>query len=494
MKKTKILVIIAFLTTSCIKEWLDVMPATMRPANVMFETYRGFQDVLMGAYQKMKHRNLWGEHLTITTMEFLAQHWEVRGNLFNPDVVEAFKRHDWRDENVRQRFQSIYDGLFNVIVQVNTILEALPITGERAILDPALRAIIEGEALAIRGKMHFEILRIFGQLPRRSTISVRLPYSRTVSRQPVNFYDYADFVRLIENDLNRAAELLGEHDPVVHTTFAATNTHPDHFLRFRRLRLNYWAVRALQARFYMYTDNPAKAREKALYLIDASARGDFSITTNAMNLNESYRFFALPGESLFTLAAHQLASYANELLTSSNVILYMSPERMEGDGRVFGLFGEPFAASLNNRFNSVWARRATNIPGLPFVFRLQKYEQTTTRVGTDLMLNIQIIPMLRMSEMYLIAMEASTDMNEINELYDAYRIVRNILPTVFTNRHEVMDMIEREYRREFFGEGQMFFFYKRHRAVNMPWANRTIFEADYIVPLPDTEFDPNIRN
>jgi hypothetical protein len=53
-------------------------------------------------------------------------------------------------------------------------------------------------------------------------------------------------------------------------------------------------------------------------------------------------------------------------------------------------------------------------------------------------------------------------------------------------------MIIDEYRREFFGEGQMFYAYKRVNAPNMLWRVEAVTEDNYVVPLPQTEFDHNL--
>jgi hypothetical protein len=356
--------------------------------------------------------------------------------------------------------------------------------------------VIEGEAYAVRALCHFEVLRLFGQVPVGSQ-SVRLPFTDDVSREPSRYYNYADYVRLIEADLAKAEALLYAHDPFVKYTVDEVNgsgtsgTSIDPFLQYRQLRLNYLAVKALQARFYLYTGKTAEAYAAASAVIQAADNGKgFNLAGDA---NFTATYYALPGEGLFMLSNHQLTNYISSLFKGNvavDVNLYMSAARMEGSGSVFGLFGESYVSTTNNRFQLLWERK-TSTAGL--VFELLKYNQrnATSLSSLNLLLNKQVMPMLRLSEMYLIAMETSNDLDEINRLYDPYRIARNIPSVTFTTAQEVMDVIEKEYRREFFGEGQMFAFYKRHNATKMVWSDRTISEADYIIPLPTTEFDPN---
>ncbi len=500
--------IIALLTVSC-SDWLNVVPKTMEPADVMFDTYQGYKDALTGCYVKMKDRSLWGENMTITSVEFLAQHWQF-GNFVDAATVTtgtAIKKYDYADDNVKAVFQNIYDGLYNIIVQANTIIEAMPETGAVAIPDRQARAVVEGEAHAIRALCHFEILRLFGQVPGGTLAPVSLPYITSVSREPVAYIDYDRFIGKIEGDLDRAAELLGEYDPYVEYSYAEINglTYDgipvgDEYLHYRLLRLNYWAVKGLQARFWLYVGNTAEAAQAAGEVIAASVAGKgFSMESNAGELagSNGVSHYALPGEGLFMLSNHQLQYYNPDLFATSGSAmeqrLYMSSARMEGTPDVFGLFDEPHAASNNNRFRGVWRQRSHPQWDDPTIYELLKYDQEQTDYGISQLVRKQVMPVLRLSEMYLIAMETSNDITRINELYNTYRTSRNITGTEFANKQDVMAMIEREYRREFFGEGQMFFFYKRNNAKSMAWAEKAVAEANYRIPFPATEYQLNDR-
>ena len=103
--------------------------------------------------------------------------------------------------------------------------------------------------------------------------------------------------------------------------------------------------------------------------------------------------------------------------------------------------------------------------------------------------------MLRLSEVYLIAMETSTNLAEAQSLYDTYMAACSFtLYEPFASLEELRSEVVNEYRRELFGEGQMFYTYKRLGANKMLWNNNVITEDDYIVPLPATEFDPALMN
>ena len=110
-----------------------------------------------------------------------------------------------------------------------------------------------------------------------------------------------------------------------------------------------------------------------------------------------------------------------------------------------------------------------------------------------------MIPLIRLSELYLIAAECVGLQGEMNvadavELYlNPLRQARNEMPLETTiSTTQLREYIQNEYIREFVGEGQTFFFYKRNELSTIPSgeaANATIgMDASrYVVPLPDSE-------
>ena len=103
------------------------------------------------------------------------------------------------------------------------------------------------------------------------------------------------------------------------------------------------------------------------------------------------------------------------------------------------------------------------------------------------------MPMLRTSEIYLIAIETSDDLAEVNSLYQEYMLSHNVIAAAgFASLDDVKTWIVNEYRREFYGEGQMFYTYKRLGAKDMLWSPVPVSENTYIIPLPESEYDPNM--
>jgi len=99
-------------------------------------------------------------------------------------------------------------------------------------------------------------------------------------------------------------------------------------------------------------------------------------------------------------------------------------------------------------------------------------------------------PLIRISEMYYIAAETSTDPVKGLSYLNTVRTQRGLIAV--TNTADLPGAIAKEYRREFWGEGQLFFFYKRKNMALVPTtagaATTTTFTPQrYIIPLPQSE-------
>ena len=79
----------------------------------------------------------------------------------------------------------------------------------------------------------------------------------------------------------------------------------------------------------------------------------------------------------------------------------------------------------HNRYANCW-RKDANAPSdsygtrYPVTTKYSISENNTQNSNSSQVVNQQIIPMLRMSEIYLIAMETSDDLAEINTWYQSY--------------------------------------------------------------------------
>ena len=104
-----------------------------------------------------------------------------------------------------------------------------------------------------------------------------------------------------------------------------------------------------------------------------------------------------------------------------------------------------------------------------------------------------VLPMIRVTEMYYIAAECATaalDSLKATDLLDSVRVHRNLPKyTLAALKRDSLNIeIRKEYQKEFLGEGQMFYFYKRK---NLPFASLpftkvpVVADASYVFIKPE---------
>ncbi|MEG2556746.1 MAG: hypothetical protein RSA53_11755, partial [Odoribacter sp.] len=54
---------------------------------------------------------------------------------------------------------------------------------------------------------------------------------------------------------------------------------------------------------------------------------------------------------------------------------------------------------------------------------------------------------------------------------------------------DVWEELTKEWRKEFMGDGQMFFYYKRIGSTSIPYTSGTVDDNVYVLPLPQLEVD-----
>ena len=110
----------------------------------------------------------------------------------------------------------------------------------------------------------------------------------------------------------------------------------------------------------------------------------------------------------------------------------------------------------------------------------------TTQVGNSY--GEDLIPMIRLSEMYYIISEAlyteGQTQSGINKL-DEVRMARGIRggKLQIESLEEMQKAILRDARRDFIGEGQLFYYYKKYDMTPNDWG----YTIGRVLPLPDNQ-------
>ena len=454
MKKYLLFFVFLSVHLCACEDFLDQKSQMQVDAEHMFQTEQGFKDALTQCYVGLAGDYLYGKYMSYGPIETMAQHWELQSNNW-----ENLYQLDFTLDNARQIFELIYGEMYNVIVHANDVLRFLEKNG--AVIESGqTRDVIEGEARAIRAFVHFDVLRLFGQMPFEPGKTVRLGYAETVGKQEIPFLDFDSYVEKLLKDLDMAEALLAESDPLLVKSLATldeTGENEDFFLDYRRFRFNLYAVKALKARVNLYLGRTEEAYRNALSVIQAKTKGGENVISLSGSDDLEKEFYAMPSESIMLLSKTDIS---NTMFSTNSYYISSSRKTMLFEGALTG----------DIRIRTVWGSESSGLGGAVPLFR--KFLQPSSGTGTsskDLRLKYQVIPLLRLAEMYLIAMETAPSESEANRLYKDFMLSRQMLVSQDLSLEELRQEIEKQYRRELFGEGQMFFYYKRHSASSMLW-------------------------
>ena len=106
----------------------------------------------------------------------------------------------------------------------------------------------------------------------------------------------------------------------------------------------------------------------------------------------------------------------------------------------------------------------------------------------------EIIPLIRIPEMYYIACEAAEYSTESATYVNLVRNKRGISKAkdvTCDTPEQRTTALNKEYRKEFYGEGQYFWFLKTHGVIGTlaHCPDVTLAEENFIFPLPDAELE-----
>ncbi|RAJ08628.1 putative outer membrane starch-binding protein [Chitinophaga skermanii] len=498
MKKLTITTILlgSLVFSSCSK-FLDVTPKAETTKDQLFSSEKGFRDALTGAYIQLKSGNTYGGSLMWGNIEYMARNWDVinNGNQALNNLVNA----NYADASVKGWMENTYADEYKMIASVNSILER--IDGKKSLFTGENYSLIKGEALALRAFAHFDILRMFGQMPDNSGAAVYLPYVTEVTHEIITPIGFSDFAAKVLADLDAAEAIMKGKDPIQYYSLAELNPSPsssappvvaDNFYMYRQIRMNYNAVLALKARVYMYLSasdpaNKVNAVKYAQMVLDAKDRTGKPTYRLGRESDRSLGDHLMSPEHITAVHIYNLESVANNTFGESGGLARSDFNIQDGYYYLNNLF--PVAERTSDvRWKDLWSYKSS----APGYVMYKKFIQRTLQP-------ILQVPLLRLSEMYLILTECATTKEEAETYYRAFCNEKGIpFPNGFNNSGWEADRknkILREYVREFYAEGQTFFTYKRLNIATLPasWTASyyTGSAARYVVPKPDREINYN---
>lgn len=454
---TLLLSIAGCLLTSSCSDWFDVSPSTDVPAEELFETESGFQSALAGIYIGMTDQKAYGDNLSFGMLDQMAQLYDmIPSGASERSAIYQYENETDQGYNTKARLADTWTQAYKMIANANNLLKWLDKNGERVIASPETRSMLRGEALAIRAYLHFDILRGWGPMNYKGDPTAAatpcMPY-RTVadnSKQPLRTAEQV--LDLILDDLKSAKQLM---------SYEAQKTLTSNDGQNRRFRFNYHAINAVMARVYCYMGKAEEAITCAQDVIDHCG-----LELQSANSSDPILF----NEVLCGLYLYEM---------EKNLSAFWS----DGDKLTTQYFSK--VSTFNTLFN------ATSGSTNDIRYRTVKRYATEQVQSLKYIKNEnEVVPLIRLPEMYYILceMKALSDseakLNEVRHKrgYPASEDEH------FKTEADRIKALNREYRKEFYAEGQYYFFLKQHPTAPVEHFNEvTLGKAQYVFPLPDAE-------
>lgn len=493
IKNTISLFLISVLSISC-NDWLVVDPLDKVSEEDMFSTVKGYESVLNGVYRNMAESGLYGNFLSFGLINVMSYTYDVSAS--KVDVFKQAKEYSYNEAAFKNQSEQLWRIAFNCIANANNLIQNLEQESDDFFSEKLdQKNLMMGEAYAARAYVHFDLLRLYAPSPKLDDQDVYIPY---VDYFPCKFAKRLTVKEMLDRvvgDLQVARRLLAWDTTSMGTanfinqwempkTGATVNNM---FYGYRATRLNFYATTALLSRVLLY-------RDEKVYVDPGEEVGELSDKEMAYKMarmvisKTNYRYETQSQISNSDLSQRGTIKMKKEL--------------------VFALWKESQKEDLANYYTSQSAnyvladylglyQKSGNVADYRnqyFVYKTKKGEYLTNRWWIqDRNQEDQIIPMIRLSELYYIAASAmfEKDKRTAVDLLRQARVKRGLMQTLDVNMSEenFTDYLIEDARKEFAGEGKMFFMYKRlNRKVIVKKGTEIELGGLFTLPVPESEF------
>lgn len=469
------------------KKWIDVKPSDRLTEDQLFSTRQGYLNALNGVYVELTNAAIYGDKMTVSNLDMMAQYYITNSTTHK---YYQYANFDYAADTPKIVFDNMWKKSYELIVNCNVIIERCGEDGNGILTGPYF-GIVKGEALALRAMLHFDMLRLFGPIYSDANKDKPcIPYNTASRPQSSALLSSAAIMQHVIEDLNAAANLLKDVDPVITDGVRHSASANGNDLQYRQYRLNYYAVKALRARAYLWMQDKTKAGEEARQLLTETlspAKPIFPLgptpetdTAKKTSADFDHMFRA---EVLFGLYTTNRQNLYNT---------YFSPEIQENLRLSFNGYNDN-EDRLNLLFDDGQDLRKKSWVTLSTA--VNKYLTHVKFSFAPYNPSPNMMPLIRMGEIILMAAECSNTVDEGKAYLNQLRLARfcvNLNPTTMA---QLKDFITNEFRKEIIGEGQMFFYYKRNAMTTLPnnqWGTnisltKTVSLISYVVPLPVSE-------
>lgn len=482
MKKIRYFIVLSalFMLSSC-NDWLDLQPVDTTAETDLFATGDGYRNALNGVYRQMATSEMYGKILSWGGLDAMGQIYNMTYGYLEYD----FAKYDYKKENVYSTIETIWSKAYNSIANCNNIIQRIENESPAKFAKgEAEMKLIKGEALALRALLHFDMLRLFA--PGKDDNIKHIPY---VTTYPCTFQEYTtndNILKKIREDLEQAKQLVGEFDIPRKLWFQASvrfeNTDDglederptDLFFAYRGYRLNYYAICGLLSRAYLYSGMYKEAYDATEPILNLYVYDDYP--------SDYYRIFKF--SATYSVPADGNTKFYDDIL------FCLSNQRLSEDYRDYRTTAKLYlktSAPLSEWFegdNSDVRYKLLSKEGYDNYYSNKNLDPGT---GNKFQYAKDILPMIRLSELHLIRAEyyyhlgdEESAVAEITKIRDGRGCFVNINKNI---NNWFTTAILNEARKEFLGEGQLFYYYKRLNILP-PGMSK---EEQFVLPLPNNE-------
>jgi len=470
------LLISMIMLTSC-EKFLENTPRATISDDKLFQDEAGFEQGLNGVYSAMAERDLYGDNISMGYLSALAKNYSITASSHRLFLTNTFNY-----EN-SSRANAIWSKSYKAIATINNILSQ--IDRKQGIFSTNNYRLIKGEALALRAYLHFDLFRLFGQNYRTNPSAVAIPY-RTEFTLAVKAANTAqEVVTLALEDLALAEELLSS-DPVINED------------AYRKYRLNYYATLALKARIFSYIGNANDAKKYANLVIQAD-KFPFVEESTVSTGNQARKDRLFTSELVFALRVKDIANWAEGIVGSDNYFRFSPSGTLNStltttEANYRDLFeGNLYPTDFRYRYLFEVDDKSTSGGTEKYPSKYwQTWQQASGETSRDR--KDQTVPLIRVSEMYYILANYTPSVSEALEYLNTVRRHRGIttdLNAANIDPVQLINEITKEYQKEFYAEGQTFFWYKQIGAERIKFYIPAVVPQNYIFPIPINELEYN---
>lgn len=414
-KKIYILLLGVVIGLTACSDWLDVQPKTSISGDDLFESEAGFKDVLTGFYLKMGQTNLYAENLTYGYLEMVSGNYDFYPNLYSwKDIYDYNKT--WLSVK-----DNIYGSMYNIIGNINNFLKYID-KNRSVIKTGKYYELMKGEALGLRAFLHFDLLRLFGPVYSENPTGKAIPYRVSFDQKATPVLPAEQVITYVLKDLHEADSLLEVSD---NKSFEIPNTYDKEYNAFessRQMRMNVYAVRAMLARVYLYKGDVESKAKALTYAREVVESGYFDLYEDNSNP-------VLFGEHVFGLNVYEL----DKLLEEEGKYKTRIPEGQLSETyyilRTKENFDEQFETGSRGTYDiraNTHAFKNVSRDGDKKYKLCLKYDQSKYTSNYSKYAGKDVLPLIRLPEMYYIIAECETDKEKSVEALNTVMWARGI--------------------------------------------------------------------